>query len=364
MALSLQKLERLLRSRGLIPKRIFTINDMCVYLEVLVLDNAESFLLYIPSKYDIGVLKGSNVFRISHVEVNEDGTIAGDYAKDPDNVELEKKYEEVDIDIDPDIRKHKDVESHLENNYNHPLSLKDLTKDDMQQLREVFRQLKRLRLCVKNLKYKLCITFKNYLCCIRRDDSFEGFIIRGPPGGAERKMFVSIDLEALYGKLGSVAIDIKTVREGIYKVLNKNQMKHTRNLQKILENKMDFVKSSEFIEKKKEKYTKYLNQLEELLEVLLKAERETREKVALVGEHYDTETSLKGLHTDIEKSHQVAKHEKELANISNVKQEVTKNLLNVKSKLEDLSLRVDNVCFDNLVMLDAILKNFVGMTEL
>jgi hypothetical protein len=37
---------------------------------------------------------------------------------------------------------------------------------------------------------------------------------------------VTFDLETLYNKLDSIAIDIKTVREdGIYKVLDKNQLK-------------------------------------------------------------------------------------------------------------------------------------------
>jgi hypothetical protein len=363
MALSLRKLENLLGNKGLLLKRYFTIGGMCVYIEVLVIENADIFFLYIPSKYDIKAPDGPSTFKLVPIEVNEDGTIAGDYAGELDNAELEKRYEEVDVDLNPDVRSRENLEDQLEGNYNYPLSLKDVSKKDMKQLREVFRQLKRLRLCVQSLKYKLCITFNNYLCCIRRDDTFEGFTIGGPSGGEERKLFVSIDLEALYTKVSTLSADVKTVREGVYRVLDKNQVKHTRDLQKILEHKADFVSSSELISKRKAKYNIYLKELEKLLEKLRKTEQRTIEEIMRVKERYGSEASIKGLHTDIERSHIVAKYEQRITSINIVKQDVVGNILIVKGRLEDLALKVDKVCFDNIVMLDAILRNFVDMTE-
>lgn len=363
MTLSLNKLEKLLGRQGLIPKRYFTIGGMCVYIEILVLNNADIFYLYIPSKYDIKAPDDSSSFKISSIDVNEDGTIAGDYAGELDNVQLEKQYEEVDIDIDPDARGSENLEGVLENNYNHPLSLQDVNKKDMKQLREVFRQLRRLKLCVQTLKYKLCVVFNNYICCLRRDDTFEGFTILGYTGNTERKLFVTIDLESMYSKITTLAVDVKTIREGVYRVLDKNQVKHTRNLKKILEHKMDFVNSSEFVNKKKVRYASYLKRLEAMLSRLNATEIGVLEKIAAVNERYNSDVSIKGLHVDIEKTHLIAKHEEQLSNMNIVKQDVIRNILLVKSKLEDLSLKVDKVCFDNIVMLDAILRNFVDMTE-
>jgi transposase len=161
MALSLRKLQRLLENKRLVLQRYFTIKGMCVYIEVLIVETADIFFLYIPSKYDIKAPKSPSTFKIANIDINEDGTIAGDYAGELDNVELEKTYEEVNI----DITHGENLEDQLENSYNHPLSLKDINKNEMKILREIFRQLKRLRLCVQSLKYKLCITYKNYLCC-------------------------------------------------------------------------------------------------------------------------------------------------------------------------------------------------------
>jgi hypothetical protein len=189
------------------------------------------------------------------------------------------------------------------------------------------------------------------------------FSILGMTGNSERKLFVTIDLEAMYQNLNTISLDVKTVREGVYRVLDKNHIKHTRNLQKILEHKEDFVNSSEFIGQKKSKYTSYLKELETMLEKLKKGEDDTLVKISSVNKRYGFEVSVKGLHADIEKSHLLSKHEQKLSKLNILKQEVVHNILTVKGRLEDLALKVDKVCFDNIVMLDAILKNFVDMTE-
>ena len=241
--------------------------------------------------------------------------------------------------------------------------MKDLSGKDTGQLREVFRQLKRLGLCVQTLKYKLCITFKNYLTCIRRDDSFEGFVIDGPQSNSERKLRISIDLESLYSKRTSISMDVKTVREGIYRVLNKNQIRHTNNLQKILDHKMDFVNSSARSSLKKEKYTNYLSRLDKMLQVLSVAETKEKQKIELAHQSYGSNTGVKGLQMDIEKSHVLSKHSEKITHINMVRQDVIRHTLQVKGELEDLSLRIDKICFDNIVMIDAITRNFIGMSE-
>ena len=307
MTLSLVKLEALLGKNELIIRRIFTIGEVCVYIEVQILNQTDIFFLYIPSKYEIPVPKRNLVFKITQLEINEDGSISEDYTKSYDDVDLEKKYEEIDIDLELDVTKHDDVESHLESNYNHPLSLRDLTKNDLKELKETFRQLKRLRLCVQNLKYKICIAFKNYICCIRRDNTFDGFVIKGPSAGSEKKMFISIDLEAFYTTISSVKVDVQTIRSGIHRVLNKNQNKHTKNIQKILENKIDFLESSRNIQEKKEIYLKYMEELQSLLSVLQRVQEVKKKKLLTINSRYQTNSGLKGLHKDIEQSHKTSK---------------------------------------------------------
>ena len=366
MTLSLNKLEKLLSKRGLIPKKYFTIDGLIVYIEILSIANAASFMLYIPSKYDIEIGEGDNVFKIKYVNITEDGNIPNDYAGEPDNFDLDKDYDGDDIDLSPDTQ-HKNMEGYLEEKYNHPVSLKDdknIKKDIGVQLREVFRQLRRLKFCIKSLKYKIAIIFNYYLCCIRRDDTYECLFVHSSGGSDERKLMVTVDLETLYEKIDSVSIDIKTVKEGIYRVLDKNQGKHIRNIEKMLEKKNTLVTFSDLVLNKKTQYSKYLTNLEQMLSDVTHAEKKNVEKLMQIEDKYSGEASLKSMHSDIEKTHQISKYENELSRINGVKQELIRNILIVKTKHENLSLRVDNIMFDNIIMIDAILKNFVKLSKI
>jgi hypothetical protein len=368
MTLSLNKLEKLLSKRGLIPKKYFTIDGLIVYIEVLIIASADSFMLYIPSKYDIEIGEGDDVFKIKYIDITEDGNIPNDYAGEPDNFDLDKDYDGDDIDLSPDTQ-HKNMEGYLEEKYNHPVSLKDdkknIKKDIGIQLREVFRQLRRLKFCTKSIKYKIAIIFNNYLCCIRRDDTYECLFVYNSSGGSdERKLMVTIDLETLYEKIDSVSLDIKTVREGIYRVLDKNQGKHIRNIQKMLEKKNTLSTFSNRVLTKKLQYSNYLTNLEEMLSNLNRAEKKNVEKLMEIEDKYSGEASLKGMHSDIEKNHQIAKYENEISRINGVKHELIRNILIVKTKHENLSLRADNIIFDNIIMIDAILKNFIKFSNI
>ena len=194
MPLSLLKLERLFSSKGLVIKKYFIMHSLCVYLEVFNILSADTFLLYIQSKYEIKLEGGNNVYTISYLNIlDENGNISGDYAGEPDNHELEKNYDEIEINLSPDTGAHKNLAKHLEENYNHPLSLKNIDINDTQCLRDIFRQLRRFKFCVQSIKYKLGIMYKNYLCCIRRDDTFECFDIQHYPINNENMKTLKIE---------------------------------------------------------------------------------------------------------------------------------------------------------------------------
>ena len=357
MTLSITKLDKLLTKYNFSIKKIFTMDDKCVYIEALSNNTAELFMIYIPSKYEIQVNRADNVFSLKYLEINEDGTVPANYAGEPDGFELDQKYGNLDLPQNTHIET-ENMEEHLQENYNHALSLKDINKKDLNELRDIFRQLKRLGFSVQSLGYKLCIVYDKYLCCIRRDDTFEGFIVPYLRGNKQRKLYVSIDLETLYKKFESISVDINTIKQGIQRLLNKNHYKHTSNLNNMLEFKDNFSQASREIIARKEKYSVYLLQLETMLANLNKAEKANNEKILDITTKYDKDSSVKGLHTDIQKTHELSKYNLEIQNISDTKQDIIHNILNIRTILENISLKLDKICFDNTVMLDAIIKNF------
>ena len=115
---------------------------------------------------------------------------------------------------------------------------------------------------------------------------------------------------------------------------------------------------------KKNKYTVYLTQLESILGELNILENNILEKIMSIHERYKTDTSLKGLHSDIEKSQAISSNQKKLEHLGNIKKDVVSNILAVKEKQENIVIMVDKICFDNAVMIDAITKNFTKLTEI
>lgn len=366
MTLSMAKLEKLLSTKGFMCKKFYVIDGMCVYIEVLDLSTSDVFMLYISSKYDIPVDKHKdNVYVIEYLDVDENGNVVGDYAGEPDDHDLEKVYDSTEIELGKDNDNKKKMSSFLEERYDQPLNLRDMGKDDIKDIRETFRHLTRLKLAVKNLKYKLCIAFKNYLCCIRRDETLEGFIVKKMVETSDRKLFVKVELDVLYDNIATLSGDIKTVREGIYNMLNKNQSRHMINLQKLVLNAANASTLAETVIQKKTKLSGYLTKLEESMGRLVLSEKQAIDKLNDVREKYSQSgIGLKAHQSDIQKSQLVAKYETELSEIHRLKQEIIRNILSIKIKHENLLLRTDKIFFDNIVMMDEVIKNIMLMESL
>ena len=335
MSLSINKLEKLLSNKGFLCKKFYEMDGMCVYIEILDLNSSDVFMLYIPSKYDIPISNRDNVYQVEYLEVDEDGNVARDYAGEPDKHDLEQVYDSSQIELDTDNGNGKDIRNFLEEKYDQPVHLRDMSVNDIKEIREVFRHLKRLRLAVKNLRYKVCIAFKHYLCCIRKDDTLEGFIVKKLQESSDRKLFVKLDIEALYDNINTLSVDIRTVREGIYSMLNRNQTRHMINLQKLVLNAG---------------------------KVSVLSEKSARER--LINARSSPGSSSTSFHSDLERTQMIARHETELTEIQRTKQEIIKNILGLKVKHENLLLRTDKILFDNIVMIDEVIRNITMMQNI
>lgn len=364
MPISLRKLENLLASKGFVCKTFFKFEDCCVYVEVFSVQNATSFMLYISPRYEMKADDRENVYELKYMEMSrEDETIPNYYANEPDDVDIEEFYNNNSINLNNYNQQNSNLEKMLLEDYNKQLSIKDINKEDIQNLKDIFRQLNRFMFCVQNIKYKLSIFYKNYLCSITKDNELDCFLILNYPRVDQRKLYIYIDLKTLYVKMDTFINDTKTVKDGIYKLLNQNQIKHTRVLNDMLEQKITILQYSEMVQQKKEQLTLYINQFETLLQNLNENEKSLYEKLDKVRSKY-SDYGLRGLHDDIEKSHLTAHYETELEKIHNVKQEIIDNILKLKTDLENITLKMDKILFDNSIMINEISKNFLKLAEI
>lgn len=359
MSHSFTKLDLLLKTNGFIPKNIYTIDDYCVYIEILCVSTSDIFLLYIPSQFNIKPDK-YNIYKIKYVDIEKNDNIVDKYAEEPDKYDIKNEYTEIDIE---DVDKMDDLENNLTENYNREILLKNLNKEDKDILKDILRQLNRFKFCTQNISYKLSILYKNYLCSIKRDDSIECYYITNFPVKSERKFYVSIDLKSFYKKITCVKDDIKTVKESIYKILNQNQLKHSKILANMLENKEKLLTYSDLIFKKKEYYEHYLKELENVLEKLNSNEQE----LLVQKNNINSQTGsygIKGVHTDIQNSHSIFQLDTKLTKLYELKDEVSNDILKTRLEQENIVLEVDKILFDNSIMLNEIIKNFNSITQI
>jgi hypothetical protein len=358
--LSISKLEKLLSLKGFITVRYYVMSGVIVYMEIISITTADTFILYIPSKYKFVVKNSKNVFKIKYLDSNiSDDNTANDYAGKPDEHVVENTYEEIDVNMSPTVNGN-NIESHLEENYKRSIILNDITNDDNKEINDIIRQLKRLKFCVQNVKYKISIIYKNYLCTIKRDDSIECFFIKKYRGIKSKKLFVTVDLELLYDKIDSLLLNMNTIKKGLYHILDKNHITHTRTLKKLLEGKSNIIEFSDNTYYKKAEYEKYIKDARNMLEIIHKSEKDIIRKIYELNKKYDN-PRLKGLHNDIDRSHQLSKLNTELEDIQKIKEDIVKTIFDLNTKKEDTMLTVDKIMFDNNVMVECVLRNIENL---
>lgn len=357
--LSLSKLEKILLSKGFIVNKYFIIDNLCVYLEVLSTQTASSFYLYIPSKYKFPIEDKGPVYKLKYVDINEEiENIAQEYAEQPENKELEKVYTEVDLDLSPSHAG--DIRKHLEDKYKKNISVEDVSKSEAKNIQDMIRQLRRLKFCVESTRYKVAIVYRNYICAIRRDDDLEFFRIKKYPKTNEMRFFVTADLELVYEKLDSLQRNITVVKDGIYTVLTKNQLKHTTSLSRLLEQKDDMQSYIIKAMKKQEKYVKYLEKLRDMLIIINNKEKELGLNIR---EKSTSNTGNQSLHLDIQRSYETGKLEGEMDKVRNIKDNILKMIAYVSTLKENSALSIDKIMFDNQVMLYQIFQNFTRLAH-
>lgn len=356
MPLSIEKLDELIINKGFIPKTYYIMDNSCFYIELFSVKTADLFFLYIPSKYNFEVKRrdkdplGGNkgdIYKIKYID--EKGF---EYA---DTQEGEDNYKNNHIHLSPDKEK---FEENLEDNYKHEISLKDISSDDSIVLKTIYKQLKRLKYSVENLKYKLGILYKNYIVSIRRDNTINCIIVKNYPRENIRRLVVIADLETFYSKSEKLVEDVKTVKTSVYNLLNKNQTIHTQVLLKMLDNKKEITSIPEKTETKHSDYISNISKTEEMLDIMSEAEKKLNKELEEM-ELNNTGT----LNSDISKVHARSRIEKELAKISSIKEEIAKTSLDIRTKCDNSILSVDCILFDNNVIWERMVKNFALLKE-
>ena len=356
MVLSITKLIKLLISKGFYPRSFFRIYKVCAFIEIISNKNGESYMIYIPSRYSFQIDNKifPNVYDLVTIDKNED-----EDEDEDEKFKLIQKYAETEKDFDdiynninianPGLFKDKkDLEAILKKKYNKNIKIGKNSSSDLKCLR---RQMERLKYCVQNIDYRLVIIFKSYLCFLHTEDDIDLFNIKFFPQIDERVLYITLDLELLVNSNDNLD-NLKQISYGINKILDTNYSFHIQNLHTLLSTKENVVKSVKIAITKKKDNTLYISEFVKLFKIMRNNESQIKKQIQ------DLKQEKQGsIHYDIEFSHAKHRLDKELSKYQKVKNEVLTQITKLKSENSNISLTMDKILFDNIILLDQVFKN-------
>ena len=331
----------MIHNRGYVDIKYFILDEMCMYIELYSERTGYIFQMYIPSKYEFKMEEGKNVYKIKLI----------DDRGDDDAENIEEAYGDS-IKLDP--HKNEDIEEHLELQYKKDITLKDISRQDRHQLDGTYKQLRRLRQLVQNINYKLSISYKNYLCVIRRSDDIECYLVKHHPKHDTKRLYVVTDLEVFHEKADQMETDVSKIQSELYRILEKNQSQHSQVIDSILENKDKIISVSNRIKERRQMYESYTKRLETMMQQLIKKEEFLQDEMKRLSHNSPYTNITNEMATSTAKS----KIEAELFEIAELKKEISKYLNMIKDDRSNLLLKIDVDLFENTVMISKMLKNF------
>lgn len=359
MSLSIEKLINLLESKGFIIKSYFTLKKYCLFIEIIQITYGDTFLLRLDQdKYQFQVSDDENVYRLKSIKINtKSREIVEEISRSVQARNIEESHYSLDPTVLDEINednkiKLEDLSREMIQRYKRPIHLP--TIDDEEHiliLKDLYRQIDRLKYCVQDIDYKLALNYQSYLCVLNKGDGSDLFQIIDYPLNSSRRLLISVDLKNLYGRIDQTDKDMRKIRESIYKLIRNVQNVHFRKIEMLLGNKSSFKDVYNDIKKMDTKYKENISNYTALLEKILCSEKEMLQQISSV-------TSNGTLQNDIDKSHFNHNLEQKLDHLYTVKDEAVTNMLILRDKRDHLSLTVDKILFDNIIMTSTILKNF------
>jgi hypothetical protein len=310
------------------------------YLEVRSISHGEIFIVVIPKNINLK-LAYEITYNLKKVKDGEDEEIQKDELypgitlKENINFPLENE----------------DLEDNLLSNYKNKLNL-NRNNSEKNNINDSVKQINRLSLLVKDLPYKIAITYSDHFFT---DNSY--FFIKEQITKSNRhKLYVTVPLEILIDKIEKNRIadlirDIKQIMTDSKKILDKNQYSHIEKLSLLFEKKEETIDLIQHILDKRNFYKEQQVELNSLLNSCMLKEEVLKEEIQELKKYYNSTNN------DLQMAYKREGKEKQYRENLNLKVELIEKLNKVKEKENNIILFTDKVLFENILCLNKVFKN-------
>lgn len=362
-ALSIDKMNYFATNNGYEIHKIFVKDSQCFLIEMMSIHTIEYILVYIPDKYKFNLPPDTPVYPVRELSMNQTkNDDIRDYTHISESL-IESSYSDMKTILDLPSNRHKiSMSQHLDESYKKGVIVDDIKGNDNIITQDIGRQLRRLKYCIRGMSHKLAIMNAPYFGVLNNQDEislYECDILKR--GTGHQKMYIVIDFKMFYDKINNLEQECTQIFKGIYAVLNNNQNQHTRNIKTIMDRRDTIFDQSDYLQNCQREFSKYTEQYLELLEELYSYEKSKEHELNEVKRNISESSHI---HHDMKRTHQKQKLEKELRSMAVTRRELIKTIQTVKVKNENLTISIDNILFDNIVMLDKIFRNFAELDKL
>jgi hypothetical protein len=348
--LSLDKFQQFIQQYGFMSSRYFSM-DKCIFIECCSITTGELFICQVPDNYTFMI----NTPSINIQLVNTDNSPEDDlqyYATQDESIIEQNYINEESHNIISTIHK-VPIKEHLHSTYKHKILLKDIESNEKLIIKNIYRQCERLKYSVQGLQHKFMILKTPYIALLTQDDKIQIFK-SDLPSSTKLDLRIVIDLKIFIDKIKNIDDEVTQLNKGVFNILNNNQKTHVRNIKKILERRENILQHSEYLFNVKNEFQNQIEKFSKLLVDTMKLEQDKELEI----QHITTMNNENNIGQDLKYTHKKHNLTREHSKLQKIKFKILETLKSLREQQSHISLTIDTMLFNNIVMLDQIFKNF------
>ncbi len=350
MSLSLDKFQKLLTTYNMLPLRFYSYHDRIMLAEVMSLANADLFMIYISKDYNFRQEPGYECYSLKRIHLDEKGDIPSKYASRLDDLAMDEYYSKVNLlNTDKMMDRSINIEKELIDDYRKKILVPSSEESMSVKMRDMLNQLQRLDRCVDSKDYSLSIMTS----CLIALDPEHIFMVKGRDIKEDRMYIIVLSIETLFKNVNYISKDIPELNNGIQKILSRNHQSHMEKMDDTIDGMIQIQDRMHTSVDKVTRYNGYISKLTGMLEKLKLKEANVKQKKRALQEKtsgggFDKELSVIKERDSIERDEKWCQQ---------TKAQLYDAIIDLHKKTRNMSLMIDKLLFENLVMMISIQRN-------
>lgn len=338
---NIDKLGKILYENGIIIVKYFSKESVIFFLECLIINTVQKFYIRVLEKYNIRVNRKNDTYNLKELNIEELNDIYLEFSDIPDEIDLDKLYMKYSSELSNKLSS-----ASVNSNYN---TITNNNRSDLKSIRSSSRQHKRLSHIVNSTKYRLCLVLNMYL--------FVGdkIYMVNKKISAGKQLFIVLDLKYIFEDLHILSGNISSIENEVEKSIDLTINRNILSITNLLSRSNDLISGLSNFKNYKENYESNIFEYNKTLDRVIKSEGFLTNDIMVKKQEH---LSRRNFSDDISYIHIISKLKSKLKEIRILKQQTLELIIKMKSDFEDKRLMYDQVCFDNLVLINTIKSNF------